>query len=83
MTTMSYGPKTLRRPYLTLDPDPDTVPVFLNMREIRRRTGLGEMTIRRQIELGQFPRAVRLARHRVAWRKADFDAWAASRAEVV
>ncbi len=69
-----------RRPYLA--PDPDTAPAFLNMRQVRARTGLGEMTLRRQVELGRFPRPVRLTRQRVAWRVADILSWEASRVEV-
>lgn len=69
-----------RRPYLT--PDPETAAVLLNMRQVRARTGLGEMTVRRQVEQGRFPRPVRLTRQRVAWRIADVMAWEASRVEV-
>lgn len=75
------GPEMRHRPYMT--PDPDTVPTFLNMRKVRILTSLSEMTIRRLIEQGAFPRPVRLARQRVAWRKADLDAWEASRVEVI
>jgi prophage regulatory protein len=71
---------TTRRPYLT--PDPNTAPVFLNMRQARARTGLGEMTLRRMVEQGRFPRPVRLTQQRVAWRTADVEAWEASRVEV-
>jgi prophage regulatory protein len=80
MTMIAGGGEKRRRPYLT--PDPDTAPVFLNMRQVRARTGLGEMTLRRLIEKGRFPRPVRLTRQRVAWRVADVEAWEVSRVEV-
>lgn len=80
MTSILEG-RGPRRPYIT--PDPNTAPVFINMRQLRARTGLGEMTIRRLVERGRFPRPVRLAPQRVAWRTADVAAWEASRSEVV
>jgi prophage regulatory protein len=63
-------------------PDPHTDPVFLNMRQLRARLGLGEMSIRRLVEQGRFPRPVRLSPQRVGWRVADVMAWEASRSEV-
>lgn len=69
-----------RRPYPT--PDTNTAPTFLNMRQVRARTGLGEMTIRRMVEQGRFPWPVRLSRQRVAWRVADIAEWENSRREV-
>ncbi len=80
MTTIPKGQDKPRRSHA--GPDPDTAPVFLNMRQVRARTSLGEMTIRRLAEQGAFPRLVRLAPQRVAWRKADVDAWETSRVEV-
>lgn len=80
MTNIAEDREMGRRPYLS--PDPDTAPVFLNMRQVRARTGLGEMTLRRQVEQGAFPRPVRLTRQRVAWRMLDVMAWEASRVEV-
>ena len=81
MTYIADGREHRRRPYLS--PDPAAPPVFLNMRQVRARIGLGEMTLRRQVEQGRFPRPVRLTRQRVAWRTVDVEAWEASRSEVV
>jgi prophage regulatory protein len=52
------------------------------MRQLRARLGLGEMSIRRLVEQGRFPRPVRLSPQRVGWRVADVMAWEASRSEV-
>lgn len=80
MTTTIDGPETARQPHSI--PDPATRRAFLSMRELRDRLGIGEMTFRRMIEQGRFPRPVRLTQQRVAWRVADILAWEASRVEV-
>ena len=79
MTLTSDDRETPRRPSPVAA---DTARVFLNMHQVRDRTGLGEMTIRRNIEQGRFPRPVRLTQQRVAWRTVDVEAWEASRVEV-
>ena len=80
MTLASDDRAPPQRPRST--PDRDTPPAFLNMRQLRAHFGIGEMTFRRMIEQGRFPRPVRLTQQRVAWRAADVAAWAASRVEV-
>lgn len=57
-------------------------PVFMTMLQVRTRLGISEMTLRRMIEEGRFPRPVRLSRQRVAWRIADVELWEANLAEV-
>lgn len=42
-------------------------------------TGLSRATLYRMILKGDFPKAVQLSRHCVAWRQADVAAWTASR----
>lgn len=47
--------------------------------KVRERTGLGRSTIYRMMALGQFPRAFQLTSRAVGWRRADIDAWLATR----
>jgi prophage regulatory protein len=49
------------------------LPVILDL------TSLSESTIRREVERGAFPRPVKAARDRIAWREPEVRAWLASR----
>lgn len=48
---------------------------LLSLKAVKDRTSLSEMTIRRMMDRGEFPRAVKVAPNRIAWREpavADF-----------
>lgn len=47
--------------------------------EVLRVTGLGDNTIRRLIERGEFPRPIQLAPRVIGWRRAEVHAWIDSR----
>lgn len=43
--------------------------------DIRAKTGLSDMTIRRMMARNAFPASFNLSERRVAWVKAEVDAW--------
>ncbi|ECH9374554.1 AlpA family phage regulatory protein [Salmonella enterica subsp. enterica] len=43
--------------------------------DIRTKTGLSDMTIRRMMARNEFPASFNLSLRRVAWVKAEVDAW--------
>lgn len=47
--------------------------------DVQARTGLSRSSIYRLMDLGLFPRPVRLNTRAVAWREDDIEAWIASR----
>jgi len=52
---------------------------FLSLKEIRRRLGVGESTIRRMVHRGDFPAPVRFGGRRVAWAASEYARWVAER----
>jgi prophage regulatory protein len=54
----------------------------LALKAVKNWTSLSEMTIRRMIERGEFPRPVKLSSNRVAWRETDVAAFINSRTPV-
>ena len=48
---------------------------FLRWAEVRARSSLGEMTIRRHMTKGSFPPMVKITDKSVGWNSLDFDAW--------
>ncbi|MGF6738367.1 helix-turn-helix transcriptional regulator [Paraburkholderia atlantica] len=54
---------------------------LIPLHEVRQRVGgLGQSTIYRLIQLGQFPKPLKLGvGQRVAWREADIQQWIADR----
>ena len=60
----------------------DNYPVTLLKRaEVERRTSFSKAYIYRLVSEGKFPRPVRLAARRVAWRSDEIDQWIASQTE--
>lgn len=56
-------------------------PRLRGLKAVKDRTSLSEMTIRRMVERGEFPRPLKIAPNRIAWRETDLDAWINSRVE--
>lgn len=56
-------------------------PRLLALPVVKDRTSLSEPTIRRMIERGQFPRPVKVAPNRIAWREPAVSDWINSRVE--
>lgn len=57
-------------------------PRLLALKAVKDLTSLSEMTIRRMVDRGEFPRPVKLSSNRVAWRAPAVSDWIDSRAEV-
>lgn len=53
---------------------------LLRLPEVRQLVGLSRATIYRLMRRGEFPAAVKLTDHAVAWRASDVLAWISSRA---
>jgi prophage regulatory protein len=53
----------------------DTPDCFLRLSTVLKRTGLSRSTLYRKIELGTFPRQVKIAERCAAWRQSAVDAW--------
>lgn len=53
---------------------------LLALKAVKDRTSLSEMTIRRMMDRGDFPRAVKVAPNRIAWREPEVAEWINSRA---
>lgn len=49
---------------------------FLRIRQVRDRVPVAISTIYRQMELGEFPRPIRLGPGAVGWVEAEIEAWA-------
>ena len=54
---------------------PNSATVFIDLREVSRRIGLGKSAIYCLIRTGRFPRAVRLTSKAVRWDAAEVDRW--------
>ena len=52
---------------------------FLDIAEVKKRTGLSRATIYNYVGAGIFPRQRKLGPRRVAWLESDVDAWIAER----
>lgn len=61
---------------------PSEAPRLLALPQVMDWTSLSEPTLRRLVERGQFPRAVRVSVNRKAWRENEVAAWINSRREV-
>jgi prophage regulatory protein len=48
--------------------------------DVKRLTRLSKTTIYREIQRGVFPKPLRLARNRIAWKQAEILNWIANRA---
>ena len=48
---------------------------FFNIDEVSEETGLSKSTIQRQIAAEKFPKAVRISKHRIAWKHEDLEKW--------
>ena len=55
-------------------------PIFLRLPEVQAVLGIGRTSVYRLLqEDSTFPKAVRLGKRAVAWRRAEIEEWAASR----
>lgn len=54
---------------------------LLALKTVKSVTTLSEMSIRRMVERNQFPKPIKLAPNRIAWREPDVSAWIHSRVE--
>ena len=61
---------------------PEEYSRLLALKTVKDRTSLSEMTIRRAIDRGEFPRPVRVTPNRIAWREPEVTAWINTRAQV-
>ncbi len=48
---------------------------ILRIKEVTRLTGLSESTIYAMVEVGTFPKPIRLGKRSVGWRASDVYAW--------
>lgn len=48
---------------------------ILRLASVLERTGLTRSTLYRKIELGTFPRQIRISERCVGWRETDVDGW--------
>jgi len=48
---------------------------LMNRQDVEAVTGLSRATIYREIAKGRFPKQVRIAPGRVAWRRTDIEEW--------
>lgn len=63
-----------------VDTVPLEAPALLKMPELRRHLGgVSHSWVYDEIKRGCFPAPIRLGKKAVAWRRADVDAWLASR----
>ena len=51
---------------------------FYRRSEVENLTGLSRSSIYSMMEIGEFPRPVRIGRRAVAWRESDISEWQAS-----
>lgn len=49
--------------------------------ETLKLVGLGDNTVRRMVERGEFPKPIQISARTVGWRKAEIRAWLDSRPE--
>jgi prophage regulatory protein len=58
-------------------PDPEHEPLrpdtIVNIKEVERRTGISESTIKRMVKDGRFPKPMRPSPRRIAWLARDID----------
>lgn len=59
--------------------EPAEVQRLLALPVVKDRTSLSEPTIRRAMLRGEFPRAVKVTRNRIAWRESEVAEWLNSR----
>lgn len=57
----------------------DRIPQMVSLHELKSKFGLSTGTVRREELAGHFPKRIRIASRRVAWREADIIAWLAQR----
>ena len=53
----------------------DTPDCFLRLNAVLKRTGLSRSTLYRKIELGTFPRQIKIAERCAGWRESAVNAW--------
>lgn len=48
---------------------------ILRLKSVLERTGLSRSTLYRKIQLGTFPKQLRISTRCAGWRESDIDAW--------
>ena len=51
---------------------------LVRLPEVKDRTGLSRTSIYRKMDAGEFPLAVKLSTHAVAWRETELERWIAA-----
>ena len=74
-TNNSFHPVRTAVVNLVAAAPPELMDRFIRIKEVSEITGLAKATIYRYVNAGKFPRPIPLGGRRVAWTRAELQAW--------